>query len=138
MMSQPLEGLSHRETFTKLYSNIAEIRHSHVNSHAMPEIIEHLENEKDNVSNVNSELRVILNFFGHSRQPTSLEILVYVAAKYLQRGLKRHTSFVKNLMGDKNKLTSFSVGVEAFSLPAVFHILYIVLTGQSACLRGCA
>ena len=138
MMSQPLEGLSHRETFTKLYSNITEIRHSRVDSHDMPEIIEHLENENDNASNVNSELRVILNFFGNSRQPTSLEILVYVAAKYLRRGLKRHTSFVKNIVGDKNKLTSFSVGVEAFSLPSVFHILYIVLTGQSACLRGCA
>ena len=138
MVNQSLEGLTHQETFAKIYSNLTEIRHTHIDTCDMPEIIDLLGREKGNASNVSSELRVILNCFGHTRQPTSLEILVYVTGKYLQRALKMHTSFVKNVMDGRNELTSFRVGVEAFSLPVVFNILYLTLTGQVAGLSGCA
>ena len=73
------------------------MRHTHIDTCDMPEIIDLLGREKGNASNVSSALRVTLNFFGHIRQATSLKILVYVTGKYLQRALGLHTFFVKIL-----------------------------------------
>ena len=53
-------------------------------------------------------------------------------------GLKKAYISSEKFHGGQKKLTSLRGCVEAFGLPTIFHILYKVLTGQSACLTGCA